>query len=501
MRLKPTSAVAFACAACAMIVTSCATDVETDVNVDPAGNAISFAPSVGHSTRAEETTISNLGDFAVVARGMHPNGVLYDSYLIGSKGTDGVMGEIAKFNSLASDNKSGIWQLDRKIYWPASMKRALFIGYTTLKRGSNNVSESSDGGKVLGSAKFEVDETDHPNISNFSPLKKDLSETPEEISENRIWADGENQKDLVVAFEQKDWSIQSTVHLNFRHALTQVSIEAKQQDKDEVNDNRIVKVKGAWIVNAAKTGTLTATIKTNPDMSASNKTSWTTTDDKDDKETYGTYYDDIIPLRKDDPQDLLSESLMLIPENLNKWDGTEDGTGAYIMLLCRIELKHKGGTGHEGADLSDTGISGDYHYHQLFPVNTEKYDGSQYGFICVPISTDWGEEVADQDDCKGAGKHYTYTLDICGAKSGAGLYPPMQDTSKLIPENPTVSALVLKEDKSGYETQSVALNVVQTRPTGKSVGDKVLDDPIKFTVSVKGWENEAGNWTDGTGKF
>lgn len=492
MRFKPTSAVAFACVACAMIVTSCATDVETDVNVDPAGNAISFAPSVGHSTRATETTISNLGNFAVVARGMHPNGVLYDSYLIGAK--DG--GEIAKFNSLASDN-SGIWQLDRKIYWPASMKRALFIGYTTLKRGSDNVSEGS-ADDVLGSAKFGVDETDHPNISNFSPLKKDLSETPEVISKNRIWADGENQKDLVVAFEQKDWSIQSTVPLNFRHALTQVSINAIQKDKDVATDNRIVKVKGAWIVNAAKTGTLTATIKTNSDMSASNETSWTTTDDK---ETYGTYYDDIIPLQNNATQDLLAESLMLIPENLNQWDGTEDGTGAYIMLLCRIELKHEGGTGHEGADLSDTGISGDYHYHQLFPVNTEKYDGSQYGFICVPISTDWGEEVADQDDCKGAGKHYTYTLDICGAKSGAGLYPPAEKNfkSKLIPADAKVKALVLIDGK--YVEQTVDLEVVETPPTDKGVGDKVLDDPIQFSVTVKGWENETGNWTDGTGKF
>lgn len=494
MRFKPTSAVAFACVACAMIVTSCATDVETDVNVDPAGNAISFAPSVGHSTRATETTISNLGNFAVIARGMHPDGVLYDSYLIGSHDTGG---EIAKFNSLASDGKSGIWQLDRKIYWPASMKRALFIGYTTLKRGSDNVSESS---AVLGSATFGVDATDHPFISNFSPLKKDLSETPEGTSENRIWADGENQKDLVVAFQQEDWSIQSTVSLNFRHALTQVSIKAMQKDKDVATDNRIVKVKGAWIVNAAKTGTLTATIKTNPDMTASNKTSWTTTDEKDDKETYGTYYDDIITLNKDDEQSLLRQSLMLIPENLNKWDCTEAGTGAYIMLLCRIELEHDGTT-HQGSNISDIAISGGKHYHQLFPVNATKYDGSQYGFICVPISTDWGEEVADQDDCKGAGKHYTYTLDICGAKSGAGLYPPMQDTSKLIPENPTVSALVLKEDKSGYETKTVTLNVVQTRPTGKGVGDKVLDDPIKFTVSVSDWKTEAGNWTDGTGKF
>lgn len=488
MRLKPTSAVAFACAACAMIVTSCATDVTTDVNIDPAGNAISFAPSVGHSTRATETTISNLGDFAVIARGMHPDGVLYDSYLIGSRDEGG---EIAKFNSLASNGKSGIWQLDRKIYWPASMNRALFIGYTTLKRNDKNVSESSTNG-VLGSAAFRVSEDDKPYISGFSPLKKNLTDTPE----NGVWADGENQKDLVVAFKQQDWSINSTVPLVFRHALTQVSVKAIQKDKDETNDNRIVKVKGAWIVNAAKTGTLTAMIdidKTNTEHKASNKTTWTTKD----KETYGAYYTDYIPLKKDKPEELLRQSLMLIPESLNEWDHTEGGTGAYIMLLCRIELEHAG-NGHEGVDISDTGISGEKHYHQLFPVNTTKYDGSEYGFICVPISTDWGEEVENQDDCKGAGKHYTYTLDICGATTGAGLYPPTQDASKLIPANPTVSALVLNATKGEYETQTVALKVVQTLPTGKDVGSKVLDDPIKFSVSVTEWENVTGEWTDGT---
>lgn len=489
MRLKPTSAVAFACAACAMIVTSCATDVTTDVNIDPAGNAISFAPSVGHSTRATETTISNLGDFAVIARGMHPDGVLYDSYLIGSRDEGG---EIAKFNSLASDGKSGIWQLDRKIYWPASMKRALFIGYTTLKRNNKNVSESSTNG-VLGSAAFGVSEADKPYISGFSPLKNKLTDA----AVNGAWADGESQKDLVVAFKQQDWSLQSTVPLNFRHALTQVSIEAIQKDKDEKNDNRIVKVKGAWIVNAAKTGTLTATInidKTNDEHKASNKTTWSVTTDK---ETYGAYYTDYLPLEKENAKELLRQSLMLIPESLNEWDHTEGGTGAYIMLLCRIELEHDG-KGHADVDISDTGISGEKHYHQLFPVNATMYDGSEYGFICVPISTDWGEVVENQDDCKGAGKHYTYTLDICGATTGAGLYPPTQDASKLIPANPTVSALVLNATKGEYETQTVALKVVQTRPTGKYVGSKVLDDPIKFSVSVTPWKNETGSWTDGT---
>ena len=67
MKITPYSTVAFAFVMCAMFATSCANDVETDINIDPVGNAISFSPSVGHTSRATETKIGNLGDFAVVA--------------------------------------------------------------------------------------------------------------------------------------------------------------------------------------------------------------------------------------------------------------------------------------------------------------------------------------------------------------------------------------------------------------------------------------------------
>ena len=164
------------------------------------------------------------------------------------------------------------------------------------------------------------------------------------------------------------------------------------------------------------------------------------------------------------------------------------------MLLCRIELKHSGAT-HAGSDITDIAIEGDNHYHQLFPVNAT-YDGSQYGFVCVPIDTDWGADATEADaaDCKGAGKHYTYNLDIYGKNSGAGIYPPAQTASNLIPSGATVEALVLKD--GNYEKQPVTLSVVD-RPSGKNVGDPVLDDPIKFSVTVAGWTDDSGEWKDG----
>lgn len=476
----------------AFLATSCANDVETSVNTDPQGNAISFTASVGRSSRATEISLTNLGDFAVMARGMHPNGTLYDHFLIGDADNGG---EIAHFKELTSDKTSGTWTLDRSVYWPSSLNRVLFIGYTTLKRGTDNKSESSASG-VLGSAGFSI-VSDKPTISNFKPLKLDLTAT----NVSGIWADGAEQKDLLVAFKQQDRGTTTTVDLNFRHALTQVSITAKQKDKGS-DDNRIVKVKGAWIVNAAEVGELTADISVSGGT-ATNKTSWTATG----TETYGSYYNNIIYLEKDNAKDLLHESLMLVPQNLAAWNKTTANNGAYIMLLCRVELEHKG-ISHSDTDIKDIAIVGDdeatgHHYHQLFPVNTEKYDGSEYGFVCVPLSTDWAQ--AGTEDCKGAGKHYTYVLDICGAKTGAGIYPPFYKAAAdnpavpagLIPSGAEVSAYVLNETTHAYETKTVTLNPVVTLPSGKSVGDNVLDEPIKFSVTVSDWAEEDIPWTDG----
>lgn len=500
----------------ALLTTSCATDIETGINNDPQGNAISFTASVGRSSRATEIDVSNLGDFAVAARGMHHDGVLYDNYLIGSASG----GEIAKFSS--SNNNVSIWTLGRKVYWPSSLNKVLFIGYTTLKRN-----ESSESG-VLDNASYRLD-GDQPTISRFSPRKADLKSTPSD----GIWADGEGQKDLLVAFkQQRAQESQTTVDLRFRHALTQVSIKAGQNALG-ANDHRIVKVKGAWIVNAAKSGTLKATIEksdpnqTSGDIVFTNKTEWTTT--STDRETYGSFYNSIIYLKKDGEDDLLRDhSLMLVPENLTAWNRkAEDNTGAYIMLLCRVELAHEGtrhipgdGEAKDDTNIDDIAIvegSGDakgMHYHQLFPVNAEKYDGSQYGFVCVPISTDWAaDDENDKEDCKGAGKRYTFKLDICGAESDAGYYPPIPSASsdaspeevaeaekaaqafvdKLVPPGAMVSALVLNETTKKYKEESVALKVVTKRATGKKVGDPVLDAEIKFSVSVEEW----GTWTNG----
>lgn len=496
MKIRTKSAGALALLAVASLATSCATDVETSVNTDPEGNAIRFAASVGRSARATETKLENLGDFAVVARGMHPDGVLYDHYIIGAAGG----GEIAQ------KDEGNTWILDHDVYWPATLQRILFVGYTTLQSG-----ESSDGG-VLSGANFNID-GDVPKISSFEPEKADLSK--ESNAGTGIWADGNDQKDLIVAFNAMNRGSSTAVDLNFRHALTQVSIQAGMKDKLD-NDHRIVKVKGAWIVNAAQSGDLSATItvdKTDETHPTTNKTSWYSTG----RETYGSYYNDVIPLTKDGSNDLLRESLMLIPQSLTAWDPKNPSvtTGAYIMLLCRVELEHDGESHPGDSKNEDVAFTGSdaagngKHYHQLFPVNTAKYDGSEYGFVCVPLPTDWGNEGSPvtaggstTTDRKGMGKHYTYKLDICGKESGAGYYPPTPNPSKLIPTGAKVTALVLQGDGT-YKEQTVDLTVRTDVPSPKVIGSPVLDDPIKFTVTVSDWDDLSKNseWTNGDGNL
>ena len=67
----------------AIFATSCSNEEVVETNADPIGEAIDFRPAV--STRATATTIANLGEFNVYAKGIHPNsGSLFKPFLVGS---------------------------------------------------------------------------------------------------------------------------------------------------------------------------------------------------------------------------------------------------------------------------------------------------------------------------------------------------------------------------------------------------------------------------------
>lgn len=471
------------------LASSCSNEEVLDVNTDPTGASISFSPKVGRATKATETTISNLGNFAVVARGVHPHGDVYSNFLIG--GENG--GEVATRPDNVSGT-TGVWTLADNVLWPSSIDNMLFWAYTA----SNTTSDQMKG-NLLGGATFSFKDNT-PKISGFVPKKADLTKEGESF-----YFDGVNQEDLMFAFtSQKRTQSASNVPLNFQHALTQISIEAKSAGKTD-GDHRIVKIKGAWIVNAKDKGDLAGDFKwDNSKKEATSDPDWTASFSSNDITAYGSFYKNE-QLLDDETKtiDLLKSgsnhepSLMLIPQDFEAWNAQasaenigKNTNGVYIMLLCRVELRHEGAThsGDDGAN-DDVFIDNDNnkHYHQQFPVNTKnKYDANEYGFVCVPITAP--VTTVDDIEVKGwqMGTKYKYTLDICGAASGAGIYPP--------DFNEDIYKKLLPSDYTGYLT-------IGTRPTGmdadnnpiKKVGDPVLDSEIKFTVSVNEW----GEWVSG----
>lgn len=317
-----------------------------------------------------------------------------------------------------------MWTLERNIYWPTAIDNALFWAYSC-----SQIKGSEKSAVLPEDCTFKFDTSARTlTVSNFSPAKCNLEGDPEE----NVWADGLDQVDFVTAFTSA--SRTSNVALQFQHVLSQINIKAQSINKKD-NDSRIVKIKGAWLVNTKDKADLTSTYDW-ANTSATNNIKWINQAFKTDNfSAYGSYYKQEILLNhltSKTPQDLLKDggSIMLIPQQIKAWDKTaENKSDAYILLLCRVELEHPG-TNHSGsANTDDINIVGDKHYHQQFPVNaSKKFDAAEYGFVCVPVGITGDMEEAKKWSFE-MGYNYTFNLDICGDLSGAGIYPPKRRMS------------------------------------------------------------------------
>lgn len=251
-----------------------------------------------------------------------------------------------------------------------------------------------------------------------------------------------------------------------------------------------MKIKGAWLVNIAPKGNLSAGFNYNQEQQdATDNPSWDAVKIANQLESYGTFYTTNREVPVDvqgsttAPLNILGKSgrgnLMLIPQEMEQWDGLSTTTsGTYLLLLCRVELQHAGTvTVEPGEPIKQPGDETGYHYHQLFPVMDE-FDDNAYGLSAIALPVKWE-----------MGKKYTYSLDMCGDNTGAGKYPPN------IPED----ANELNEYLNKFIPDSMRdeITIVTTRPGNKNVGDYVLDEPIQFNVSVSDWDN-GEEWTNGS---
>lgn len=274
---------------------------------------------------------------------------------------------------------------------------------------------------------------------------------------------GAKHRDLVVAYSSVDRNSATgtNVKLDFHHAMSRILVKAKSGSMD---NTRLITIKGAWIVNPKASGQLAF----DEAATTTSQAKWTT---KDDVAIYGLQLSEPNDLTPTSTTTLIGGSdnsdLLLIPQQTAKWNMAANGetdnaaTGAYILLLCRIEFKHPGefhtsGGTTPGAIFTPTFSEGTpekdkYHLHQVFP-DTDNYSKEEFGYTCVPIDINWKP-----------GYKYEYTLTFCGQNSGAGVYPPTPLDPSLPDGEPA--------------------------PDGKKPGDLVLNDPIQFEVSVSGWSD------------
>lgn len=329
---------------------------------------------------------------------------------------------------------------DENYFWPSDVDKIRFWAYGPA--GCDNKEDNID---------------IEPNITASSQTFGDF--TPK-VNMN---IGGQKHQDFVVAYTEAKRSETPgmAVKLEFKHALSQIVVNAT------CGVGRKVSIKGAWLMNVYGSGKLTFDETKDANgfngFKYKNCMRWeykNETEPDNNKANYGVSLNDRVDLTQS-VSNLINNtnSLMLIPQKTDILDIDENSNvgnykGAYILLLCRVEVEHSGAN-HDGPI-----IPGEKHTHQLFPVNTDdKVNTIEYGYTCVPIALDWQPGVK-----------YAYNLNFCGANSGAGIYPPDG-----------------VEDIKGLPTSNENLTIIE-RPGGKNPGDLVLDAPITFDVTVGGWE-------------
>lgn len=402
--------------AASLIFAACSDDQTDVVNNGP---EITFRTSV---SRAQNIDKTNLKEFKVWAFANE----------VSSQSTPFINGLVAK----QDPNDTDVFKFDHSIFWPSDIATLNFWAISPAE--GLTVTHSST----------------TMSLDNYEPAAKP-----------------EDQLDVITAFEQvtRGGNSGTSVGLTFNHILSQILVSAKAGDG--VSESRSVKVKGAWLVNI---GTNATASRSSESGANENKINWSTCGST--SAVYGSYFTNEITLGKNalpffefkkDNVSAYKSNLLLIPQQLTAWDKTEAGSGAYILLLCRVEATHTGAL-HNGASDPMVQSGTGNHTHQLFPHDgaATSFDPKAYGYACVPIGTNWE-----------TGKIYRYILDICGKNSGAGIYPPVTlPTLPGLPDTPDI--------------------IIIPTPNPDKVGEPVLDYPITFKVTVNDW-TDPEDWNSG----
>ena len=303
-------------AACLLAATSCSQD-ELAGSSPLSGNEIGLTAIIGggdvKAARAVETKITNLGKFTVNAfqtgDANYMNNVEYTT----------------------SDNGSSWTTAAGKFFWPVEGDLHLY-GYAPAAPGTSGT--------------FKIDK-DAQTLTDFVPF-----------------ATADAQQDFVYAKSTGNNATNGTtgVELNFQHALTEISVAAKNS-----NTAYTVKVTGVKLGNVKTKGTFTF-----PSIENS-AASWTLSDATADVGSYETTWSTATALTSSvSTLDEANVAFMLLPQQLEKSEKASEK--AYLALKVNITMQG-------GKVIRD-------------------------GWAYIGLNTNWE-----------MGKHYTYTVDF---SDGAG---------------------------------------------------------------------------------
>ncbi len=258
-----------------------------------------------------------------------------------------------------------------------------------------------------------------------------------------------NQVDVLSATVtgNKSSNAYTGVTLDFKHALSQIEIKAKNSNTAEYT----VKVLGVKLCRVNDEGDMTF------QSVSTDLPTWNNLTGSKSFMKQGSGAKELT----NQVQSIMfgNDNFLMLPQSLTAWNGSkEDKTGSYLAVLCQIYKIE-----------SNTPTL-------IFPTGN---DETKYGFSAVPIGTKW--EV---------GHKYVYTLDFFGAGDGAGQVDPEPGNAKPDPSAP--------EPGSGDSPIDTTPTGGDTTPDGGDTagGNPIIPDaksPIKFTVTITDWTNEAGD--------
>lgn len=330
----------FLASAALAALASCSNDKLSDVNQGSAIRMRAFLNSP--ISRATVMTPANMGSFKVHAHSASNTGFNFTDVF---KNTSGGTGD---------------WNSDNKHYWPGDDSDLEFFAYAPA------TTAAATDGKTI------------PNYTITATSAKD-------------------QTDLVVGFNKGKKSINETAGLamNFRHALSQVVIQAKNSNAT----NMKVEVIGVKVGFVKSNGTLTMpATETSNDGTTLPSGNWTGqateltyTAGSNDK-TAATGTGNVIELTGTAKDLQFGEGgFMLLPQKQSQWTSVPSADGAYLAVLCRISQNDGAGN-----------------WNLLYPApNT-----TNYAYSAVPVAVNWEP-----------GKKYTYTLDFFGNGGGGQVDP------------------------------------------------------------------------------